>query len=289
MSREILFSVFGMILAVMSFFPGISHAASSEGGLTTDFSWSTDSSENFKLNVTAAGCPGGHVCTYTWDFGDGDIQTLEAASASHTYADGSMIIITLVITDSTSGQESAPVSKTAVPVSRNIAPVASFDLSVKGWTVTITDTSTDDAPFPANAVRIDWSDGTTSKGNAGNIFMKTYAREGSYTIKMNVTDAEGRRGYAENAQTVVPTKYTISGKAVRLDGTTPVADVSIRLMKGGAVVKMAATQTDGTYILNEVLPDVYVVSAEKADMAFTDQPADASTGNVANVNFTADR
>ncbi len=254
-----------------------------------NFRWMTDSIDSFKVNFTASGCPSGHTCTYDWDFGDGESETGGTATTSHTYADSSVMFVSLVIMDTNSGWESATTSRQVLPASRNAAPAASFDISVSGWTVTITDTSTDDAGFPVNAVRVQWGDNTSSTGNAGGVFSKSYARQGSYIIRMSITDAEGRKVYAGNAQAIVPMKFTISGKAVRLDGTTPVAGASIRLMKGTSVVKMAATKADGTYTLSDVLPDVYTVRAVKSGLTFADQPANASAGNVTNANFIANR
>ncbi len=254
-----------------------------------NFSWTTDPTTSFKINFTASGCPDSHTCTYDWDFGDGDIETGGTATTSHTYADSSVMTVSLVIMDSTFGMASAPTSKQVLPDSRNAAPAASFNISVSGWTVTVTDTSIDDAAFPVNAVKVQWGDGASAVGNAGGAVSHTYARQGSYIVKMSITDAGGKKVYAGNAQAIVPTKFKISGKAVRLDATTPVSSVSIRLMKGTSVVKMAATQADGTYILNDVLPDVYMVRAVKSGLSFVDQPTNASAGNVTNVNFTANR
>ncbi len=99
----------------------------------------------------------------------------------------------------------------------------------------------------------------------------------------------GVKSIAGNAQIVVPTKFTISGKVVRLDGITPVTSASVRLMKGTTVVKMAATLTDGTYMLTDVVPDIYTVRVLKSGLIFIDQSVDATEGNVININFTADR
>lgn len=261
------------------------HNAIPGGGI----SWSADSSISYKINFTALGCQSGHNCTYAWDFGDGEMTTVSTADISHTYADATIQMAYLVVTDLSNWTHTQPIATQVRPLTRNIAPVPSYTLGINIWTVTLVDTSTDDAAFPPKAVRVEWGDGTFSTGNAGGTFTRVYTRQGSYIVKMSVTDAAGVKRSAGNAQVVVPTKVTISGKVVRLDGITPVSGVSIRLMKGATVVKIASTQTDGTYILTDVIPDIYTVRAVKSGLVFVDQSVDATGGNVTDVNFTADR
>ncbi len=171
----------------------------------------------------------------------------------------------------------------------NTPPVASFNLCISGWVVTVTDTSTD-GDLTGAAFRVDWGDGHYDSGiAAGTAVSHSYARQASYIIRMSITDAGGKKSYAGNAQARVPQKYMIGGKVVRLDGTTPVAGASIRLMKDGRIMKMSATQADGTYVINDVLPYDYTVRAFKPGLTFVDQPANASSGNVTDVNFTANR
>ncbi len=221
---------------------------------TASFGWSADAVTSFKVNFTASGCQTGDTCTYDWDFGDGNTALgIPTAAISYTYADSTIMTASLVINNITKGTSSSPSAKTVLPLSMNTAPVASYTLSISGWTVTVTDTSTDEAAFPAGAVKVYWGDGATSTGNAGAAVSHTYTRQGSYIIRMSITDADGKKVYAGNSQAFVPQKFTISGKAVRGvcsdptkltqatclapatwgPSTTPVSSASIRLMKGG--------------------------------------------------------
>ena len=136
---------------------------------------------------------------------------------------------------------------------------------------------------------------TTSYSNTGLSASTTY----SYTV--TAYDAAGNvsgQSAAVSATTPaapdiqapsVPTKYIVSGQVVRLNGTTPVVNASIRLKKGSAVIKMTTTKTNGTYAFLDVVPDSYTVEAVKYSLTFINQPADTLVGNVANVNFTANR
>jgi len=175
-------------------------------------------------------------------------------------------------------------TKQVTPVSRNQAPVASNTIAKEGFTVTVTDSSTDDAAFPANAVTVYWGGGNGSTTqNAGTVFTKTYTTAGTYIVQMIVKDAGGLKSQI-NKQVTVPVKYSVSGSVMRLDGTTPVAGASIRLKNGaGAVVKMAVTNALGAYTLADVAPGSYTVQAVKSGLSFSSTPAAVVT----NANVTA--
>jgi hypothetical protein len=99
---------------------------------------------------------------------------------------------------STATQNSAPyftkkeLSTYAKGMHNNAAPDASCTENISGRTVTLTDTSTDDSIFPDNAITVKWGDGTSSKGNAGDVFLHTYAKAKKYKIVHSVTDSRGR-------------------------------------------------------------------------------------------------
>ncbi len=74
---------------------------------------------------------------------------------------------------------------------RNADPTASVKSGISGYTVTLTDSSTDDRTFPANAVTIQWGDKASSKGNAGGVFTHTYTKPKKYVIVYTITDKDG--------------------------------------------------------------------------------------------------
>ncbi|MGC2062987.1 MAG: LamG-like jellyroll fold domain-containing protein [Thermodesulfovibrionales bacterium] len=245
------------------------------------FSWTADLITSFKVNFTASGCPTGHTCAYDWDFGD--LNSGTGATTSHIYANSSVATVTLTVTDSTTGYKSAPYANTVLPVFRNSAPTAAGTITQSGWTVTVIDNSTDlETAQSALEVTIDWGNGSTSTGNGGETFTKTYAALGTYIIKQRVRDEGRKLSYAANTAVTVPVKYAVSGKVLRLDGTTPVSGASIRLKKGATVVKMTTTNASGNYTLTDVLPEAYTVEAVKSGLTFSSTPA----ANVVNTNIT---
>jgi hypothetical protein len=92
----------------------------------------------------------------------------------------------------------------------NADPSASVTASIKGYTVTLTDTSTDDRSFPPNAVTIQWGDKASDKGNAGSVFAHTYAKPNKYVITYTITDKDG--AVSTKKITVVVQKATIQAK-----------------------------------------------------------------------------
>ena len=76
-------------------------------------------------------------------------------------------------------------------IHNNSAPEVSMDIDVSTYTVTLTDTSTDDSFFPENAITVKWGDGTSSTGNAGSVFTHTYATAGKFNIVYKVIDSDG--------------------------------------------------------------------------------------------------
>jgi hypothetical protein len=73
----------------------------------------------------------------------------------------------------------------------NAAPLVSFTSAMDLYTVSLTDTSTDDSILPDNAITVQWGDGTSSTGNAGDVFLHTYAKPKRYRITYSVTDSDG--------------------------------------------------------------------------------------------------
>jgi PKD repeat protein len=158
----------------------------------------------------------------------------------------------------------------AVPA--NTAPTAARTITQAGWTVIVTDTSTDDAVLPAGAVFVDWGDGTFQTGDAGSAFAKIYTVAGSYIIKHRVTDAGGLETWSADASVTVPLRYTVSGRVLRLDGLTPVSGASVRLRVGPSVVGVTITAVNGAYSFEDVAPDHYTVQAIKPGLIFPMMP-----------------
>jgi hypothetical protein len=75
--------------------------------------------------------------------------------------------------------------------------------NVDGYTLTLTDASTDDSMvLPTNAVTIQWGDKTSSTGDAGGVFTHTYAKAKKYSIVYCVTDKYGYKSYKKFTVTI---------------------------------------------------------------------------------------
>jgi len=73
----------------------------------------------------------------------------------------------------------------------NSGPTATVTTDVSGYTVTLTDSSSDDRTLPANAITVQWGDKKNSTGNAGDVFEHTYTKAKKFQIVYTVTDKEG--------------------------------------------------------------------------------------------------
>jgi hypothetical protein len=163
--------------------------------------------------------------------------------------------------------------------------------SIIGYTVSITDVSTDDVAFPTSAITVNWGDGATSTGNNRAIFSHAYTTTGTFNILLTAIDVGGLSSSVSQYVAVTfssSTSLSISGKVVRLNGTTPIAGASMYLY-GGPSVKLTTTATDGTYIFTNVSPDSYTVKATKSSVTFVDKSVVVTNASVTGVTFTADR
>lgn len=122
--------------------------------------------------------------TPTWDFGDGTTAT--AANTTHRFAKGTHVVRLTAVDD-----HNAEANTTRTITVLNSAPRANFSLDpadpVKNEAVAFTDRS-DDFDGDATTWAWDFGDGGTS---AARNATHTYTAPGTYTVKLNVTDAEG--------------------------------------------------------------------------------------------------
>ena len=163
----------------------------SEGAITFDGSASTDPENQLPL-------------TYSWNFGDG--TTGNGVNPTHTYASDGSYTVSLTVTDNL-GAASTPATTTAtvgniaptvnagtggsIPVGASFAESASF-----------TDPNPNDFPW---TYTIQWGDGSSESSTKSDMSAITgshiYAAEGSFTIRVSVTDKDGGTGSATRAIT----------------------------------------------------------------------------------------
>jgi hypothetical protein len=150
----------------------------------------------------------------------------------------------------------------------NLAPTASFTSSISLYTVSLTDTSTDDAAFPTNAVTVNWGDGGSSTGNAGGVLSHSYATGGTFNILYTVIDAGGL--YSSTTTTVaVPQKFSIT-----VNLTPALSSNATFILKQGGMTKAAGTGTV-SYVFSNLNPGTFQVQMSKSGYTFD---GDAATG-----------
>ena len=147
------------------------------------------------LDASESADPDGTIASYAWDFGDGTTGT--GGTTSHTYASPGGYDVTLTVTDDRGG--SATVTE-RVTVAANQAPVARIASSVDRRVVALDGTTSTDADDTIVSYAWDFGDGTTGTGATTS---HTYADDGTFTVRLTVTDGQGASDSVTSEVTVV--------------------------------------------------------------------------------------
>ncbi len=170
--------------------------------------------------------------------------------ATNPPANGIMWFGTAELTNYAAGMHNPAGSNTA-PVASNDTFAADSFTQVPGVVVSFTDTSTDDKPFPANAVQVIWGDGQITSHNAGDVIAHTYPSAGNFTIRHTVRDAGNLYNtevfQVKMAGAGVTARWSISVN-VTDNGAAPVQGASVYLKKQTASgwIQIKSGYTDGT-------------------------------------------
>jgi PKD repeat protein len=164
-------------------------------------------------NVSKCIPQGGTITSYQWDFGNG--QTGSGVRPTTRYPTRGSYPVTLIVTnDRGLSGVSAPFTLTVAGVAN---PTASFELSPTAPGVNqqvFFDANASQASPGRTISRYDWNFGDGYFGN-GVTESHRFARAGSFTITLTVTDSAGRTGTASKTLTVGNTigptaAYTVS-------------------------------------------------------------------------------
>ena len=137
----------------------------------------------------------GTVSSWSWDFGDGDGST--ESSPAHAFAGEGGYTVTLAVTDDDGATTST--SRTITVSGENIVPTADFTSSCTGLVCDFTDRSADP---DGDVVGWSWTFGDGATSTARNP-SRTYASEGTYDVKLTVTDNGGATQEHTTSVTVV--------------------------------------------------------------------------------------
>ncbi len=154
---------------------------------TADFYYvppSPDDMDNVSF-YDSSGDADGSVVAWHWNFGDGNISSEQ--NPSHAYSDNGVYAVRLTVTDD-DGSNDTVIHSIIVA---NIPPVASFTYAPANITdtddVVFTDNSSDSDGSIVNWTW-DFGDGNISYGQNAT---HKYADDGTYTVKLTVTDNDG--------------------------------------------------------------------------------------------------
>ena len=200
-------------------------------------------------------------CNYSWNTtGSGAIADPAGVSTAITYPESGTFSVTLTVTDSVSGL-SASVSKDVTVTQPNRPPVAAFaegSPSASGWTVSVTDNSTDpderDLTGP-NAITVAWGNGSTSRTVRGGTVSHTYTVAGGYLVSLAATDNSGLTSTVTAPVTI--SLATVTGTVKNVLGAG-VSTVKVTITVAG-VTKTAYTNSTGTYTISNVKPGTGLV------------------------------
>jgi PKD repeat protein len=174
--------------------------------------------------------PDGTVASYKWDFNNDGVTDATTATASKSFATSGTYTVKLTVTDN----DGASSSTTQQVTVRNRGPVAAFGMSAStvdsGTAVNFTSSSTDP---DGSIVSYKWdfdNDGVVDSTTANP--SKTFAKSGSYDVKLTVTDNDGASSSVSHTVTV------------RNRGPQAAFTASATTTDSGAPVTFTSTSTD---------------------------------------------
>jgi predicted CXXCH cytochrome family protein len=177
----------------------------------------------------------------------------------------------------------------AKSIHKDTAPTASFTNSLNNYTISLTDTSTNETSFPSNAVTVNWGDGKTSRGNAGVTISHTYTKAGTYKISYTVSSASGLRSRMILTVTV-PQRFSI---IVNLDPALPDDKSAKFVLKKKGITKAKGKGT-ASHTFLKLKPGTYQIQIYKSGYTFdgdavtegNQNPVTVTVGSDQTVTFT---
>ncbi|MBF4630518.1 PKD domain-containing protein [Clavibacter michiganensis subsp. phaseoli] len=150
-----------------------------------------------KLDGSASTDADGTVASYAWDFGDGGTGT--GPTPTHAYAAGGTYTVTLTVTDDKglTGTASTQVQVTAPPVNRE--PTAVIASTTTDLVANLDGRASSDPDGTIASWAWEFGDGTTGTGAS---IAHPYAKAGTYTVALTVTDDKGATGRTTASVTV---------------------------------------------------------------------------------------
>lgn len=148
----------------------------------------------------------GAITDYAWTFGDG--ATGAGATVQHTYATAGKYPVTLTVKD-VNGLSKA-VTQTVTVTAPNALPTASFTSSAVDLAASFDASASADSDGAISTYS--WNFGDDTAAGTGRTASHAYAKAGSYTVTLTVTD---NRGAQATSTGIVTVKVPVDGTIVR--------------------------------------------------------------------------
>jgi hypothetical protein len=119
----------------------------------------------------------------------------------------------------------------------------------------------------ANAITVQWGDGSYTRTGPGGTVTKTYTVAGNYTVSLSATDDLGLASTTPATWQAVISMAAVSGTV--MNGSAPVSLVKMTLT-GQGVNRVAYTGSGGIYAFANVKPGSgYTLTAVKGTTTYT--------------------
>jgi PKD repeat protein len=144
------------------------------------------------------------ITGWSWDFGDSSTVS-SAQNPSHTYTSAGSYTVVLTVTDSNG--ETNQIMHT---VKVNALPTAAFSAAQAASSLSVAFTDSSSAVSPTTITGWSWDFGDSSTVSTAQNPSHTYTSAGSYTVKLTVTDSNGRTNQVSHQVSVTALPPTVS-------------------------------------------------------------------------------
>jgi PKD repeat protein len=229
-----------------------------------------------KLDGSASADADGQVAAYAWDFGD--CSTGTGPTPTHAYAVGGTYTVTLTVTDDKglTGTASTQVTVVAPPVNRE--PTAVIASTTTDLVANLDGRASSDPDGTIASYAWEFGDGTTGTGPS---IAHPYAKAGTYTVALTVTDDDGATGRTTASVTVTAppvNQAPVAAFTSTVAGLVASLDASKSSDPDGTVASYAWAFGDGTTGTGRTTTHAYPAAGSYAvSLTVTDDKGLATT------------
>ncbi|SDF12164.1 PKD repeat-containing protein [Blastococcus fimeti] len=199
----------------------------------------------------------GTIASYAWTFGDGTTGT--GVKPAHAYRAAGTYQVQLTVTDDRGATSRSTGTVTVAAPPPNEAPTADFSIAGAGRTASFDASASKDSDGTVASYAWTFGDGSTGTGARTT---HEYTRDGTFTVRLTVTDDDGATATVERAVTVTasvlatdPFERSVTGGLGTADAGGPwtaYAGASRQSVAGGAAVLAMAKGTNTGSALSSI-------------------------------------